>query len=151
MKWEKSASRQNWWIGGIWRIVSFTVGCLAIWNDVSELFWKWILPVALSESSENKTHPATPTFCQFHALEWKCKNLLYEKQPKFTEISTPKINSTHLLHCETNITHCQRCMDKNIHTTAWHVTKQTAKEHEKTKYECHEIIIFIHAWDCLNC
>ena len=71
------------------------------------------------------------TFCQFHALQWKCKNLLYEKQPKFTKISTPQINSTHLLHCETNITPCQRALDKNIHTAASHFTIQTAKEHEK--------------------
>ena len=68
-----------------------------------------------------------------------------KKKPKFTKISTPQINSTHLLHCETNITPCQRALDKNIHTTASHFTIQTAKENEKRKYECHEIIIYIQA------
>ena len=61
MKREKSASTHNWWIGGRWGIVFFTVGSLAIWYDVSALSWKWILPAALTESSEHKTDAATPT------------------------------------------------------------------------------------------
>ena len=73
-------------------------------------------------------------FGQFHGLQLKCKNL-YENQPNITKISTPQINSTHLLHCEKNITPCQRALDTNIHTAASHFTIQTAKEHEKRKYE----------------
>ena len=209
INWEKSASTQNWWIGGRWGIVFFTVGSLVLWYDVSALSGKWILPAALSESSEQKTNGKCYSlqnlmmlvhnqeflhnfhvtrrylkwkneaivksqawhkiikrdlngwnamckktfslkFGQFHGLQLKCKNL-YENKPNITKISTPQINSTHLLHCQTNITPCQRSLHQNIHTTGWHLTIKTAKEDEKREYECNEIIIYIHACDCLKC
>ena len=56
IKWKKSASTQNWWIGGSWGIVFFTVGSLALCHDVSALSVKWILPAVLSESNEQKTY-----------------------------------------------------------------------------------------------
>ena len=42
-------------------------------------------------------HGALITF--LIAIQWKCENLLGEKQPKFTETSTPQIGSIGM-HCD---------------------------------------------------
>ena len=92
------------------------------WNNqaiVKSQAWHKIIKRNLNEWNEIGNNRSSLTFCQFHALQWKCKNLFYEKQPKSTKISTPQINSTHFLHCESNITPCQRSLHQNIHTTAW--------------------------------